>query len=377
MTDNSILCEYCGAQLARDANFCEKCGKPARKQPVAQPYSAQVPPPSSTPPQAPSASRYAPPAYTAAPVQPAKQKLTLWIILGAGGCLTFLCIALIAVGVIFFMRSRPDGQEASILPSPEPVQSRLSTEIPAPEQPTQAIEAPDPTQAPADVPTLALPLAETQAPAPVDPTQPAETIITWPGNIGQELSGAYFKDDFSTDKYGWSKEQDEVSAFAFEEGHYALHVLMANYSSWAYLPTDFNPSSIGFDAAVVQGYEQGAYGVMCHYQDEQNYYFVSIDPLNKEYSIGYVLNDEYFSLMNDMWMPAYFLNDSPYAVNNILIACDSDMITLFVNNELEAQASTETQLGGEVAIFGETWEDTPESGFKVLFDNLNAYIPVQ
>ena len=116
---------------------------------------------------------------------------------------------------------------------------------------------------------------------------------------------------------------------------------------------------------------------MCHYQDEENYYFVSIDPANKEYAIGYLFGGEYYELMENLWMPSYLLNDSPHAVNNIQVICDPDMITLVINNELEAQTYTEPQDGGIVSIFAETWDEIEPGGFKVLFDNLVAFTSEQ
>jgi hypothetical protein len=171
--------------------------------------------------------------------------------------------------------------------------------------------------------------------------------------------------------------EDETNTWVIEDEHYALHLIKSNYSTWAYLPIEFTPTSIGFDAAVLPGFEQGAYGVMCYYQDENNYYFISVDPVYQEYSIGYVRDGEYETLMEDMWMPSNALKDDNYEINNVMVVCDPDMITLFVNNAFEAQADVASVTGGVAAIYGETWEDTPSSGFKVLFDNLYAFKPVQ
>jgi hypothetical protein len=399
MTDQNISCEYCGAPLSSGANFCDACGQPVKKPQAVQPPPAQIPSDqtilsskpepladqtilSSKPePPAPLPVSPPPPAYTPAPAyvpppSPPKRSSTLPIILGVGGCLVILCIALIAILALVLLRNRPKVSDLSKVVPLEPTLILMLTDTPIPTQVVLATRAPLPTDplAPTMVPTATqVPLA-TDAPA---PTQPDFQVLVWPANIGQQLTGTYFSDDFSTTQYDWASAQDEIQFWGFEDEHYALHLYQAGYTAWAYLPLEFTPTTIGFDAAILPGYDQGAYGVICYYTDEENYHFISMDPYNREYSIGYILNGDYETLMEDMWMPSQTLKDSPYEINNVLAVCDPDMITLFVNNELEAQATVSSVTGGVSAIYGETWEETPPDGFRVLFDNLYAFKPAQ
>lgn len=379
MTEALNFCEHCGAKLVRGANFCEACGRPVRG-----PQTA--PPPAQAQSRAPRASRVPPAAFTtsppppsyAAPVNPPKRRSNVWLFVGAGGCLVILCLLLVGVGGIYYLRNYLPEEDISTLLTPEPGLPPIATDLPAPEPAIQNIETPaltEPTRE-SEMPLLPEPTQNSEQPQPEAVPQEAGSVI-WSADVGQERNGTYFSDDFSTQKYDWADVIEQYDALGYEEGQYAISLQQENYTVWAYLPVDFLPTSVSFDAAIVPEYEQGAYGALCHYQDEQNYHFVSIDPWNRQYSIGYVLNDEYITLMNEMWMPSNFLNESPHAVNSIQIICDPDMITLFINNELEAQASTTPQTGGEMAIFGETMEEITLNGFKVLFDNLIAFAPVQ
>lgn len=390
MSDQPKFCERCGAALPPGANFCESCGDPVVKSTAARPPEpvkpgdplpdplpplAETVPPAPTPPPQRVSSNFppqgVPPAVpptagSSAPYPdlrsftppPAKKKSALPWILGGVGCLGLLCLVLIGVGVYFFMNS---DTVAGVIATAQPTQAVLV----APTQPVFPTQATLPTQAP----------LATQA---VFPTQAAGAPLTWPAPIGQQLTSSYFSDDFSSKTYDWADVSDTVRSWGYEDQHYAMHLIEPDYTIWAYLPLEFTPNTVGFDAAVVEGYDQGAYGVICHYQNENDYYFVSVDPVYGEYSIGYVVGEDYFSLLTDMWMPAQHLNASPYAVNSVMITCDSDMITLFINNEFEAQADLGKLVdAGDTAIFGETWEDTPAPGYKVLFDNLYAFKPVQ
>jgi hypothetical protein len=389
----TLKCEYCGTPLPSGATHCEACGQVVRTPPVEEPTLMQPPPtliskppqelrptprPASTPPPA-----YKPaPAYTP-PAAPPKRKSNLWIILGAVGCLGILCIAFVVLGVSIFLSSRSTTSEASKIIPIEVKEAGLPTERVIPTQVVLATKAPLPGEA---LPPNRMPTA-TQVPSLATitpyPTEAALSVpddipaLAWPVDIGQMLTDSYFSDDFSNSDYDWAVAEDEINSWGVEDEHYALHLFEPDYSAWAYLPIDFTPKTIGFDAAVLPGYEQGAYGVICYYQDESNYHYISIDPSYQEYSIGYVVNDQYETLLEEMWMPSTGLKDSPYEVNNIMVVCDPDMITLFINNELEAQATISSVTEGYTAIFGETWEDTPSTGFKVLFDNFYAFTPVQ
>lgn len=385
MTDNPKVCEYCGTPLAEGASFCEACGqqvrRPLAEQPVSPPpqpetiISPKIVPPTPTQISTPSPTYTPPPAYVPPPAPP-KRRSNTPILVGVGGCLVILCIALCAVVAFFFLRNRSELPDISKVIPVKSTQLLLLTNTPLPTQPILATRAPLQNEilAPTMVPTATqVPLA-TDIPSPSLEEAP---VVSWPAGIGQQLTEAYFSDDFSTDQYDWANIEDDIQSWGIEDEHYALHLFEAEYSAWAYLPIEFTPTSIGFDAAVQQGYDQGAYGVICYYQDEDNYHFIAIDPFYKKYSIGYVQNGEYEMLLEDMWMSSQTLNDSPYEVNSVLVVCDPDMITLFMNGELEAQATLTQTTAGSTAVFGETWEDTPSDGFKVLFDNLYAFKPVQ
>lgn len=400
MTDQQQFCPRCGAVLISGANFCETCGAPVGKAAAAQPTEPQepatpadpqpdplppifepppaaaLPPrPAQTPPPPPARPAQTPPPatypqlrnYTPPPAAKSNSKLP-WI-LGAVGCLGILCLALIGGGLIFFLNS---DSAADAIATAMPV-SPTQPLVVAPTQPLVIAPTPQPAL-PTQAPLATQAVFSTQAAQPTVAAGP----ITWPVAIGQQMTTSYFSDDFSSKTFDWADVSDNLRSWLYEDAHYAMHLFEPDHTIWAYLPLDFTPTTIGFDAAVVEGYDQGAYGVICYYQDESNYYFVSVDPVYVEYSIGYVQDDEYYSLLDEMWMDAAHLNPSPYAVNSIMVACDRDMITLFVNNELEAQADLGGLVdAGDTAIYGETWKDTPSTGYKVLFDNLYAFIPQQ
>lgn len=377
MTDQSAsFCIHCGAKLTAGANFCENCGRPVLHagspptpaQPPAPPVLAATSAEPPTPePFSPEPLPPIPPAGAYIPPAPKRDK-TLPIVLGVLGCLGVLCIGLMIVGAVLFFRNASPAETpaAPVIATP----AQLPTQLSQPTQAAQPTLAPQPTQA--ALPTGAA--APTQA---AQPTLPPAQPAVWPDDIQQSLIDTFFMENFSNNQNDWAQVQDEIRFWGFEDNHYAMHLYQPDYSVWAYLPLDFTPTTISFDAALQPGYEQGGYGVVCHYRDEDNFHFVSIDVLNKEYSIGYVKDGDYISLMQEMWMPTKNLKESPYEVNHLVVVCDPGIITMFLNDKYEAEVSTVDDVMGDTAIFGETWEDTPAAGYRVWIDNLIAYVPKQ
>ncbi len=387
MTDQpASFCISCGAKLPASANFCENCGRPVQHDDA--PITA-APPPLTTPPlPASSAESPATPPQPPAPEPPSPEPLppvppagsfvpppapkrdrTLPIVLGGLGCLGVLCLGLMVVGAVLFFRNATPAETTAVPVIATPL--ALSTLPPAATQP------PQPTRAPVQPTQAALATEAVQPTQVVQPTLPPAQPAVWPDDIQQSLVDNFFMENFSNNQNDWADVQNDVRFWGFEDNHYAMHLYQPDYSIWAYLPLDFTPTTISFDAALQPGYEQGGYGVLCHYKDEDNFHFASVDVVNQEYSIGYVKDGDYISLLEEMWMPTQNLKASPYEVNHMVVVCDASVITLFLNDKYEAEATTADNLMGDAALFGETWEDTPATGYRVWFDNLIAYIPKQ
>jgi len=313
---------------------------------------------------------------TPPPLPPRRSKLPL-ILGGGAGCLLVLCILLVVAGGVGLNRFRTNqlgpvmellGTEVTLFTS-EPQRTEIFESTPTEaEQPTEpAATRPAPTQPP----------AATQPPAPTAAAPTSAASGTWSADIGQSLTTNYFSDDFSSDRYDWADTEDDVRFWGIVDGRYALTMKESEWSLWAYLPPEFVPNAIGFDAAVLEGYDQGAYGVICYYVDTDNYHFVEVDPVNQSYSIGYVDGGEYETLLQDMWIDTDALQSDPHAVNQLFVTCDPDLITLTVNNEFVAQAEPLAGASGKMALLGETFSDMTDDSFQVLFDNVSAFKPAE
>jgi hypothetical protein len=383
MSEVTNFCQFCGAPLASGASNCEACGRAVKQVAAQAPSGATMftPPPASTPPASttPPAQLYTPPpAQPRRPVQQAavrssagsrppaqKKNSALPIVVGVIGCLVVLCTGVLVVGAIFFINNR---NVSTISDIPQVIAPQDNGDNPA----DAGGDALVPTEIP--IPTFAPLPTDAEQPADAAPQAPPASFDgNWSPDVGQELTDSTLSENFANNQFGWAEVDDETRSWSFQDQRYQVHLTETEYVVWAYLPVDFTPRGVEFDAALVPGFEQGAFGVLCHYQDENNYHYVALDVVNQEYAIGKYVDNEDTMLMSDWWMPAQHLQDSANAVNRVRVDCLPDKISLYINGQLETDVPIEQAAPGRTALYAETWEDMPPEGLMVQFDNLFAY----
>ena len=276
----------------------------------------------------------------------------LAVILGIG-CIGILCVGLLVVGggAAFFLTQR------SASPSvPEPV---VTVQVVTPET------LPDLTQL---------------APPPATVQSDSGPILT--GDQRRDDHSLY--DDFSSEALGWPIFDDGKTILKYENEAYSFQIAEPEYIDWAYFPVDFIPYEIWFDVQRLPGQQDGTFGVFCQYQDVDNHYYAEFDLQSNSYIIAQYLDGEDIPLtkQNDVgqfWYETDAFNSSPEAVNRIGVSCYLDSITVFINDQLVDQVNVQHPFDqpSEAAFFVYAFSFAGEDGYKVFFDNVEVYQPVQ
>ena len=122
----------------------------------------------------------------------------------------------------------------------------------------------------------------------------------------------------------------------------------------------------------------------CQYQDVDNHYYVEFDLQTNSYIIAQYFNGEDIPLTKQntggqFWYETSAFKSSPDAVNRIGVTCYLDSITLFVNDQWvdEVSVSQPFDQPGEAAFFVYTFDFAGENGYKVFFDNVETWQPLQ
>ncbi len=278
-----------------------------------------------------------------------KRSFPWWGIALGVGCVGILCVGVLgAGGVAYFYLQQP----------PTPFTPEAVSPVPLP-----STERPTPTG------------------VPVNP-EPTSSGSALTGN--QQLDEHRLFDDFSSDALGWPVYDDGKAIMKYEDEQYSFQIAEPDYFDWAYVPVDFSPTEISFDVKSDVGPQDGTVGVFCRFQDEENYYYIEFDLSEASYVIGQFAEGEDFALTpeNDRgqyWQEASTLDSAPGAVNRIAVSCYQDFITLFINDEWVTGTSVQTPFedAGEMAFFVYAFSSAGSDGYKVYFDNVEVFQPVQ
>lgn len=227
----------------------------------------------------------------------------------------------------------------------------------------------------------------TSLPMPTNPPLPTNVEPTVSGispSGNQRLDDYSLYDDFSSDALGWPVFDDGKTILKYENEAYSFQIAEPDYYDWTYIPADFIPYEIWFDVQGTAGSQDGTFGVFCQLQDADNYYYIEFDLGDNSYVIGQFLNGEDIPLTpqnssGQYWQSTSGLKSPPTSVNRIGISCYRDSITLFINDEWVNEVSVGQPFDqpGEAAFFVYAFDFAGENGYKVFFDNVEVWQPVQ
>jgi hypothetical protein len=222
----------------------------------------------------------------------------------------------------------------------------------------------------------------TATPASAPAPTPTELNLTLTGD--QHIDDHSLYDDFSSEALLWPIFDDGKTILKYENDAYSFQIREQDYYDWAYFPVDFIPFEIRFDVQGPEGSQDGTFGVFCHLQDADNYYYVEFDLQENTYMLGHVLDGEFIYLTEESssgnhWQSTDALNSPPTSVNRIGVSCYLEEITLFINDQLVDQVTVPQPFDdpGEAAFFVYAFDFAGPEGYKVFFDNVETWQPVQ
>lgn len=191
-------------------------------------------------------------------------------------------------------------------------------------------------------------------------------------------------DDFSSPALGWPTLDDGRTVIRYEDGGYTIQVKEPDAFELSYWPVNFIPYEASFDVQGPQGDQDGTLGVFCHLQNRSNYYYVEMDLQTREYVIMQVREGELIPLTaknesGNNWQRSNLFRIPATSVNHIGVSCYLDSISLYINDQLAETVSVPQpfDLPGLGAFVVYAHDFAGEEGYKVFFDNVEIYQPVQ
>ena len=194
---------------------------------------------------------------------------------------------------------------------------------------------------------------------------------TNPSTPTPDTTNILFYDNFSNIDSGWNWLQNESGIIDYVDGQYRIFINKADTLLLAPLDRSFQGDvRIEVDARRTAGPNDNYFGVLCRYQDPDNYYMFLIT------SDGYtgiaMRKDGLDSLISPglKFLKMDGINKGT-GINHIRADCVGDALTLYANGTQVSLAYDRSFTSGAVGLAARSGKFN--GGVDILFDNFGVY----
>ncbi len=173
-----------------------------------------------------------------------------------------------------------------------------------------------------------------------------------------------FQDDFSDPSSGWDQVEVPEGITDYENGYYRMLVNTEETDIWANPGLFFTDVVIEVDAEKVGGPDDNDFGIICRYQDIDNFYFFIISS-DGYYGVGKVINGEQELIGTDQMYPDDAIKQGN-TTNQIKADCIGSHLVLHANGTQLADVQDTAFSSGDVGLIAGTFA---QPGTDIHFDN--------
>jgi hypothetical protein len=219
---------------------------------------------------------------------------------------------------------------------------------------------------PTSEPVVTNPPPSTATRVPPTATHPPEDTLPPatepPATQPPAYSTAPYSDDFNNSNSGWPVDDTSDYMLAYNtSGFYEMSVKQPKYYVVALAPDHFArpiKDVILHVRAQPSQMNQGDYGIICRYQDIDNFYMAGIN--GQQFYIGKQVAGEWTYLTDPKWQDIPSLTPDAYGYNLIDMSCFDQFIVLQINGIGAAHVTDPTFSDGDAGLI--MWSyDTPDS----------------
>lgn len=171
-----------------------------------------------------------------------------------------------------------------------------------------------------------------------------------------------YQDDFSNTQGDWAWEDSE-GRVAYISGELHMQVSQPEFFIWSVSGQSFSDVIVDVDARIITAAGDGDFGLICHYQDNDNFYGLEISE-DGYYAVWKMVNGELIALVDWQYSSLIVNNSSSF---HLSATCVDNTLALQVNGEVLVDIKDNTLTGGDAGLVVGTWEKFP---LTVSFDNL-------
>ena len=184
-------------------------------------------------------------------------------------------------------------------------------------------------------------------------------------------NGILFQDDFSDNSGYWYTFVDETGITDYENEGFRININEPGSYHWTNPELEFTDTRIEVKATKIGGPEENDFGIICRYQDENNFYFFTISS-DGYYGIAKIIDGvESLVGMEELGYDATAINPAEFS-NMVGAECIGTTFTLYANGKKLVEVSDSGFASGNIGLIASTYE---EPGTDILFDNLIVKLP--
>ena len=179
-----------------------------------------------------------------------------------------------------------------------------------------------------------------------------------------------FFDDFSETKSGWDRFAGEIGSTDYKDKTYQIAVNEPNTDLFANPYKLYKDVIIEVKAARQAGPENNSYGVICRFQDENNFYAAQIS--SDGYAGIFRMKDGVYRLLGQEAMIPVPAILGGTGVNTLHFECIGRSLALAVNGAPVDAREDKSFENGDVGLIAGTFE---EAGTMIAFDDFSVTQP--
>ncbi len=189
---------------------------------------------------------------------------------------------------------------------------------------------------------------------------------------GLTTGAVLYKDDFSKPDSGWSVSASDNTAKYYKDGKYLIEIKNPGYTGWGTPEDEYFDDGvvIDVDATLTDGPTNNDFGVICHFQDNDNFYYLAIS------------SDGYAGIMKESdgsglkvisgdgkMLTTTAVKKGKGVTNHLQAICNAGRLTLLVNGTKAVEVQDDEFAEGNVGLAASAYK-SGGGGVIVSFDNL-------
>jgi len=183
-------------------------------------------------------------------------------------------------------------------------------------------------------------------------------------NSAIEPGTVLYSDDFSNPPTGWGTWSRGGASVEYHNGGLRILISESQFDFWSVAGQKFSDAIIEVEAAKLGGPDDNDFGIVCRYQDKDNFYML-VTSSDGYYGIAKIKAGQY-SMIGAEQLQYSSVIAQGQAVNQVRADCVGNTLSLYANGQKLMEAEDGDFSSGDVGVLAGAYNT---QGVDILFDN--------